>query len=79
MVVMYNFGLDNGAIACICLPQEYRGMASKFRASLIATYTCETEVEKALVDVIVNAYVKTMYYRKKLYSVVSRGTTNGKS
>ncbi len=76
-VAMYNFGLDNGAIVVDACPEEYRGMASKFRDSLIATYTCETEVEKALVDVIVNAYVKTMYYSKKLYSVVSRGTTNG--
>lgn len=61
-----DYGIDNGSSVYELVGDKYIGMAIVMRRELIKEYECKNYSEKALVDLIVNAYCRNLMYSKKL-------------
>ena len=55
------------------VPEDYRPMVIELFREIVKEYDCKTPSEKALVEVVVNSYAKTMVYSQKFLSCVEVG------
>ncbi len=61
-----TFSLDTGYILMRSVDGNYHGLASQMKRDLQGEFDCKKPSEKALVDIIVNAYVRKLVYSNKM-------------
>lgn len=61
-----TFSLDTGYILMRSVDGNYHGLASQMKRDLQEEFDCKKPSEKALVDIIVNAYVRKLVYSNKM-------------
>lgn len=61
-----TLGLDTGYILMNSLERDYQGLAFQMKKDLQGEFDCKKPSEKALVDIIVNAYVRKLTYSNKM-------------
>lgn len=57
------------------LPPEFGAMAIEMTKSMIREYACNSTAEKSLVEIIVNAFCRTLFFSKKLTMILNRNPT----
>lgn len=63
---LYTMGLDTKVQLAESIQEEHRTMAINFCDQIVIEYDCKTPSEKALAQVIANAFVRTMEYSNTL-------------
>ncbi|MBD3245285.1 MAG: hypothetical protein GF335_04840 [Candidatus Moranbacteria bacterium] len=57
-----DLSLDTGVVLAESIYSSYRGLAIQLKRDIEKEYQCNLSSEKALVDQLVNAYVRKLYY-----------------
>jgi len=66
--VLIMEGLDTHYPLTETIGKRYRPLAIEFNRQLLKEYNCQTSSEKALAQVIVNAYIRILEYSQLLYT-----------
>jgi hypothetical protein len=61
-----TFSTDTGYILMESLGKDYHGLAIQMRRELQQEFDCKKPSEKALVDMVVNAFIKKLSYSKRM-------------
>ena len=63
-LISLEFETHIGLMESVC--ERYRGLAKDFTSQLIQEYVCSTSAEKALAEVIANAYIRILDNSQRL-------------
>lgn len=61
-----SLSLDTGFLLMESVGAEYRGLAVQMRNELQKEYGCDKPSEKALIDMVVNSYIRKLSYSYKM-------------
>ncbi len=70
--IAYLFGMDTQAPLWESVSNQYASLATNFSKNLLKEYGCNTPSEKALAQVIANAYVRILEYSNTLENCRNR-------
>lgn len=70
-----DYGIENHTSIIGAIEKQYRGLAFNLRKNIIEEYNCQTYSEKALVDMIVNAYARNLSLSRMLVNTATTGHT----